>query len=51
MKLLFSFLEPEQPHSTLLAGYFSKVVLCRSFKFIYFGRMILSILLLVIETI
>nr|XP_023919569.1 serine/threonine-protein phosphatase 6 regulatory subunit 3 isoform X1 [Quercus suber] len=28
MNLLFSFLEPEQPHSTLLAGYFSKVVIC-----------------------
>lgn len=25
MNLLFSFLEPEHPHSTLLAGYFSKV--------------------------
>ncbi|CAK9133500.1 unnamed protein product [Ilex paraguariensis] len=28
MNLLFSFLEPEKPHSTLLAGYFSKVVIC-----------------------
>ncbi|XP_057763885.1 uncharacterized protein LOC130985117 [Salvia miltiorrhiza] len=28
MDLLFSFLEPERPHSTLLAGYFSKVVVC-----------------------
>ncbi|KAE7996079.1 hypothetical protein FH972_000828 [Carpinus fangiana] len=28
MNLLFSFLEPEHPHSTLLAGYFSKVVIC-----------------------
>ncbi|KAL4573641.1 hypothetical protein LXL04_020455 [Taraxacum kok-saghyz] len=28
MNLLFSFLEPEHPHSTLLAGYFSKVVVC-----------------------
>ncbi|KAK6926787.1 SIT4 phosphatase-associated protein family [Dillenia turbinata] len=28
MDLLFSFLEPDRPHSTLLAGYFSKVVVC-----------------------
>lgn len=28
MDLLFSFLEPNRPHSTLLAGYFSKVVVC-----------------------
>ncbi|XP_024963830.1 serine/threonine-protein phosphatase 6 regulatory subunit 3-like [Cynara cardunculus var. scolymus] len=28
MNLLFSFLEPEHPHSALLAGYFSKVVVC-----------------------
>ncbi|XP_074272484.1 uncharacterized protein LOC141596280 [Silene latifolia] len=28
MKKLFSFLEPEHSHSTLLAGYFSKVVVC-----------------------
>ncbi|KAG7963304.1 hypothetical protein I3843_09G111800 [Carya illinoinensis] len=28
MNLLFSFLEAEHPHSTLLAGYFSKVVIC-----------------------
>ncbi|GAB4859225.1 hypothetical protein Ancab_010685 [Ancistrocladus abbreviatus] len=28
MNLLFSFLEPTRPHSTLLAGYFSKVVVC-----------------------
>ncbi|XP_023734628.2 uncharacterized protein LOC111882495 isoform X1 [Lactuca sativa] len=28
MNLLFSFLEPEHPHCTLLAGYFSKVVAC-----------------------
>ncbi|XP_043688957.1 serine/threonine-protein phosphatase 6 regulatory subunit 2-like [Telopea speciosissima] len=28
MRLLFSFLEPNHPHSTLLAGYFSKVVIC-----------------------
>nr|XP_004233174.1 serine/threonine-protein phosphatase 6 regulatory subunit 3 isoform X2 [Solanum lycopersicum] len=28
MNLLFSFLEPEHTHSTLLAGYFSKVVIC-----------------------
>ncbi|GAB4825421.1 hypothetical protein Ancab_008294 [Ancistrocladus abbreviatus] len=28
MDLLFSFLEPTRPHSTLLAGYFSKVVVC-----------------------
>eukprot|EP00268_Persea_americana_P004482 TRINITY_DN1142_c0_g1_i1.p1 TRINITY_DN1142_c0_g1~~TRINITY_DN1142_c0_g1_i1.p1 ORF type:complete len:859 (-),score=207.16 TRINITY_DN1142_c0_g1_i1:383-2959(-) len=28
MDLLFSFLEPSRPHSTLLAGYFSKVVVC-----------------------
>ncbi|XP_015882163.3 uncharacterized protein LOC107417977 isoform X1 [Ziziphus jujuba] len=28
MNLLFSFLEPKNSHSTLLAGYFSKVVIC-----------------------
>ncbi|KAG4385844.1 hypothetical protein GLYMA_12G174000v4 [Glycine max] len=28
MNLLFSFLEPNRSHSTLLAGYFSKVVVC-----------------------
>ncbi|CAN4119324.1 unnamed protein product [Withania somnifera] len=28
MNLLFSFLEPSRPHSALLAGYFSKVVIC-----------------------
>ncbi|XP_052179613.1 LOW QUALITY PROTEIN: uncharacterized protein LOC127792962 [Diospyros lotus] len=28
MNFLFSFLEPEHSHSTLLAGYFSKVVIC-----------------------
>ncbi|CAN8295052.1 unnamed protein product [Cochlearia groenlandica] len=28
MDLLFSFLEPSRPHSALLAGYFSKVVIC-----------------------
>ncbi|KAL6992192.1 hypothetical protein U1Q18_010299 [Sarracenia purpurea var. burkii] len=28
MNSLFSFLEPEHSHSTLLAGYFSKVVIC-----------------------
>ncbi|WCJ41014.1 SIT4 phosphatase-associated family protein [Euphorbia peplus] len=28
MDLLFSFLEPDRPHSALLAGYFSKVVIC-----------------------
>ncbi|KAJ9140864.1 hypothetical protein P3X46_031458 [Hevea brasiliensis] len=28
MNLLFSFLEPKRSHSTLLAGYFSKVVIC-----------------------
>ncbi|KAL9452854.1 hypothetical protein AB3S75_008611 [Citrus x aurantiifolia] len=28
MNLLFSFLEPKDSHSTLLAGYFSKVVIC-----------------------
>ncbi|KAK6154834.1 hypothetical protein DH2020_009082 [Rehmannia glutinosa] len=28
MDLLFSFLDPERPHSTPLAGYFSKVVVC-----------------------
>ena len=27
MNLLFSFLEPNRPHSALLAGYFSKVCL------------------------
>ncbi|CAM8961320.1 unnamed protein product [Rhodiola kirilowii] len=26
--LLFSFLEPDRPHSAMLAGYFSKVVVC-----------------------
>ncbi|GMJ15447.1 hypothetical protein like AT1G07990 [Hibiscus trionum] len=28
VNLLFSFLEPNRPHSALLAGYFSKVVIC-----------------------
>ncbi|XP_062171214.1 uncharacterized protein LOC133876998 isoform X2 [Alnus glutinosa] len=28
MNFLFSFLEPNRPHGTLLAGYFSKVVVC-----------------------
>nr|GMD17583.1 serine/threonine-protein phosphatase 6 regulatory subunit 2-like [Ipomoea batatas] len=28
MNLLFSFLESIRPHSALLAGYFSKVVIC-----------------------
>ncbi|KAF8402753.1 hypothetical protein HHK36_010843 [Tetracentron sinense] len=28
MNLLFSFLEPHRPHCALLAGYFSKVVVC-----------------------
>ncbi|CAA7017803.1 unnamed protein product [Microthlaspi erraticum] len=28
MDLLFSFLEPNRPHSALLAGYFGKVVIC-----------------------
>ncbi|XVE91031.1 hypothetical protein DITRI_Ditri20bG0123400 [Diplodiscus trichospermus] len=28
MNLLFSFLDSNHPHSTLLAGYFSKVVIC-----------------------
>ncbi|XP_042403680.1 serine/threonine-protein phosphatase 6 regulatory subunit 3-like [Zingiber officinale] len=28
MDLLFSFIKPDRPHSTLLAGYFSKVVIC-----------------------
>ncbi|GAB2214036.1 hypothetical protein Droror1_Dr00018368 [Drosera rotundifolia] len=28
MNLLFSYLEPNRPHSTLLSGYFSKVVSC-----------------------
>ncbi|XP_073040419.1 uncharacterized protein [Primulina eburnea] len=28
MNLLFSFLEPDRPHPALLAGYFSKVVVC-----------------------
>lgn len=28
MNILFSFLEPTHPHSALLAGYFSKVVIC-----------------------
>ncbi|CAA6662442.1 unnamed protein product [Spirodela intermedia] len=28
MNLLFSFLDPSRPHSSLLAGYFSKVVVC-----------------------
>lgn len=30
MNLLFSFIEPEHPHSALLAGYFSKVSSCNS---------------------
>ncbi|WOL03397.1 serine/threonine-protein phosphatase 6 regulatory subunit 3-like [Canna indica] len=28
MDLLFSFIKPDHPHSTLQAGYFSKVVIC-----------------------
>ncbi|WOL15710.1 serine/threonine-protein phosphatase 6 regulatory subunit 3-like [Canna indica] len=28
MDMLFSFLKPDHPHSTLQAGYFSKVVIC-----------------------
>ncbi|KAI0507401.1 hypothetical protein KFK09_013526 [Dendrobium nobile] len=28
LNMLFSFLKPDHPHSTFLAGYFSKVVLC-----------------------
>ncbi|XP_022985688.1 serine/threonine-protein phosphatase 6 regulatory subunit 3-like isoform X1 [Cucurbita maxima] len=28
MNMLFSFLEPDRPHSALLAGYFSKVIIC-----------------------
>ncbi|KAL6967252.1 hypothetical protein U1Q18_033056 [Sarracenia purpurea var. burkii] len=28
MNLLFSFLDPNRPHGALLAGYFSKVVIC-----------------------
>ncbi|KAL5222117.1 hypothetical protein ABZP36_026830 [Zizania latifolia] len=28
MELLFSFVKPDHPHSTLLSGYFSKVVIC-----------------------
>ncbi|OEL20141.1 Serine/threonine-protein phosphatase 6 regulatory subunit 2 [Dichanthelium oligosanthes] len=28
MDLLFSFVKPDHPHSTLLSGYFSKVVIC-----------------------
>ncbi|KAA8544056.1 hypothetical protein F0562_021767 [Nyssa sinensis] len=28
LNLLFSFLEPNRPHSAFLAGYFSKVVIC-----------------------
>jgi hypothetical protein len=28
MDLLFGFLEPNRPHSALLAGYFGKVVIC-----------------------
>ncbi|XP_042403681.1 serine/threonine-protein phosphatase 6 regulatory subunit 3-like isoform X1 [Zingiber officinale] len=28
MDTLFSFVKPDRPHSTLLAGYFSKVVIC-----------------------
>ncbi|KAJ3693572.1 hypothetical protein LUZ60_009052 [Juncus effusus] len=28
MNLLFSFLKPDRPHTPLLAGYFSKVVIC-----------------------
>ncbi|KAH8931595.1 hypothetical protein BDL97_19G030700 [Sphagnum fallax] len=32
MSLLFLFLEPDRPHGTLLAGYFSKVVSCLLFR-------------------
>jgi hypothetical protein len=28
MDLLFSYLKPDRPHGTLLAGYFCKVVIC-----------------------
>ncbi|MQL72304.1 hypothetical protein Taro_004655 [Colocasia esculenta] len=32
MNLLFSFLKPDHVHSTLLAGYFSKVVICLTLR-------------------
>lgn len=35
MDLLFSFLEPNRPHSALLAGYFSKVLSLTIHKFAY----------------
>lgn len=35
MDLLFSFLEPNRPHSALLAGYFSKVLYLTIHKFAY----------------
>lgn len=42
MCLLFSFLEPNRSHSTLLAGYFSKVVIClmvrKTFPFMNFVK-------------
>lgn len=44
MDLLFSFLEPMHPHSTVLAGYFSKVSesccyhnICERYCFVYDG--------------
>ena len=35
MDLLFSFLEPNRPHSTLLAGYFSKVCIDNTLNLVY----------------
>ncbi|AQK46263.1 uncharacterized protein [Zea mays] len=32
MNLLFSFLKPDHPHGTLLAGYFAKVVICLAMR-------------------
>ncbi|ONK67342.1 uncharacterized protein A4U43_C06F19170 [Asparagus officinalis] len=32
MDILFSFLEPDHQHNTLLAGYFSKVVMCLALR-------------------
>lgn len=35
MNLLFSFLEPNRPHSALLAGYFSKVCFVYTINRVY----------------
>lgn len=49
MNLLFSFLEPNRPHSALQAGYFSKVCLF-CFIFVLFHVMFFLTTSLVITT-